>query len=142
PWCPPAARLSVQGIHRLMGSIYNDLVELVFEGLSGSTALQLAHDVLGRQMVLPTAREGVVDVELQRLELDERTALQNVHVRILRYDERFDVEVNFVPQDAEGASPETVMDALHQYAKKLGQRHHTDSYYAGIEPSSDEDTRF
>jgi hypothetical protein len=125
-----------------MRSIEKDLTELVFEGLSGSTAQQLAHEVLGRPAVLPTANEGVVDVELPRLEVDERTVLQKVHVRILRYEDQFDVEVNFIPRDAEGGSSEGMMDALHQYAMRLSQRHHVDSYYAGIEPASDEETRF
>lgn len=125
-----------------MRPIEKDLTELVFEGLSESTALQLAQEVLGRPVVLPAANEGVVDVEVPRLEVDERTTLQKVHVRILRYDHQFDVEVNFVPRDAEGGSPEAMMDALHQYAIRLSQRHHVDSYYAGIEPASGEETRF
>jgi hypothetical protein len=119
-----------------------DLTELVFEGLSESTALQLAQEVLGRAVVLPTADEGVVDVGLPRLEVDERTALQKVRVRILRYDDQFDVEVNFVPRDTESASPEAMMDSLHRYAMRLSQRHHIGSYYAGIEPASDKETRF
>jgi len=125
-----------------MQSIDKDLTELVFAGLSGSTALQLAQEVLGRPVALPTAGEGVVDVELPRLEVDERTMLRNVHVRILRYDDQYDIEVNFVPRDAEGGSPEGIMDALHQYAMHLSQRHHVDSYYAGLEPASDEETRY
>ena len=125
-----------------MRSIDKDLTELVFEGLSGSTALQLAEEVLGRPVVLPAANEVLVDVELPRLELDEQTALKKVHVRILTYDDQFDVEVNFIPRDAEGASLEAVMDALHRYAIRLSERHDVGSYYAGIEPASDEATRF
>jgi hypothetical protein len=34
------------------------------------------------------------------------------------------------------------MDALHQYAMQLSQRYHLDRYYAGLDPASDEETRF
>jgi hypothetical protein len=60
----------------------SDLYELVFEGLSGSTALQLAQELAGTSMALPMPDEGVVHVELPRLVLDERTVLRKVHVRI------------------------------------------------------------
>ena len=125
-----------------MLSFENDLIELVFEGLSGPTALALAQEVLGRPMVLPTADEGVVDVELPRLVVDQRTVLRKVHVRILAYDRQYDVELNFVPRDAEGGASEAMTDAVHEYATQMGQRFHVDTFYAGLDPASDEDTRF
>lgn len=119
-----------------------ELYELVFEGLSETTALQLAQDVQGRPMASPGPDEGVVDVRLPRLKLNARTVLVDVSVRILRYGNQYDVVVLF-ESDLEWAGPfGEIMDALHEYAMKLSQRHNVKSYYAGLDPAMDEDTRF
>lgn len=126
-----------------MRSIEDELTELVFEGLDEATALQLSQEILHRRVVLPTLDEGVFETEISRLELGERTALNNAHIRVIRYDhDVYDVEVNFIPSGVEGVSPDVLMEELHEFAVRLGTAHGVESYYAGLEPASDEETRF
>ena len=64
------------------------------------------------------------------------------HVRLLRYDgDCYDVEINFIPGEAECASS-SVMGAVHEYAKRLAAEHAISTYFAGMEPARDEDTRY
>ena len=125
-----------------MPAFEDEFIELIFEGLEEGVASRLAHQVLGRSIDLPSADEGVVDVALARLEIAERTALGNAHVRVLRYGKDiYDVEINFLARDAEG-SLDALIETLHEFAIRLADAHGVASFYAGIDPAMDEDTRF
>jgi hypothetical protein len=69
------------------------------------------------------------------------TAIPNVSVRILHYDGKFDVEANWstadLPEPAEWS-----IAALHRKAQEIATRYEIESYFAGLDPASDEDTRF
>lgn len=58
-----------------------DLAEMIFEGLDGAVARHVVRTVSGQDMALPTPDQGVVYLELPRLQLDEKATLRNVHVR-------------------------------------------------------------
>lgn len=125
-----------------MRSIYDDLSELPFEGLSEATALRLAEDVMGRAIPEFAAGGGVMHVKMPNLDLGGGLVLRNARLRLLRYEGSFDVEINFVLRDAEGGPLEGVIERLHKFAMDLSRRHNVMVYYAGLEPASDEDTRF
>lgn len=126
-----------------MRTIDDDLTELVFENVDESTAVQLAAAIASRQIEMPTRESGVVDVPLDRVDIGLGVLLTGVHMRVLRYeDTRFDVEVNFIPRDAEISSASSWVDALHQYAVRLGRIHNVSSFFAGLDPAVDEKTRY
>ncbi len=126
-----------------MGSASKDLTELVFEGLDAAKARSLSQALVGELVELPTLEAGLVERRLSRLEIREGAALINANVRILRYDgDVYDIEVNFVPLEAACAEPEALTTALHEFAMHMSREHGIASFYAGLEPASDEETRF
>lgn len=124
-----------------MPSLENELFELVFEGLENVTAASLSSALLGTDVQLPTKQEGLREIALESLPLQPGIALGDVHVRLLRYDDVYDVEVNFRLRHATAPSHDAVVDALYGFAASLAEANGIDAYFAGIEPASDEDTR-
>lgn len=126
-----------------MLSARDGLSELVFEGLNEHAALQLSKGLLGRDVVLPKSTEGVCEHEISRLELGDKVALKNAHLRVLRYDhDVYDVEINFVVAEVRSESPDSLLEALHEFSIRLGRALGVTSFYAGLEPASDEETRY
>lgn len=125
-----------------MRSVDEELTELVFEGMDEAKALGLVADILARPLSPPSCEQVLEDVEVPVLDVGGRVALRDVHVRLLRYDgDVYDVEINFIPASAAGTNP-FVMRAVHDYANGLGTKHAVTRYFAGMEPASDEDTRY
>jgi len=126
-----------------MRAVEYEMTELVFEGLNVARAAQLSEQVSGKSLMLPTLDQGVVETTVPRLEIGSGVVLVNVHLRVLRYGgDVYDVELNFIPGIAECDFPAVLMASLHKFAIRLGEANEVDNYYAGIEPASDEETRF
>lgn len=65
--------------------------------------------------------------------------LENVFLRVVKYENYFDVDFNF--KIAEEKTPE-LMHCLHAYAKKISIDFEVKNFFGGIEPASDEETRY
>ncbi|MCG8554618.1 MAG: hypothetical protein MJD61_04915 [Proteobacteria bacterium] len=79
---------------------------------------------------------------MKSLSLGEGVVLGDVHVRCLRYDGDFyDVEINFRLKDSVAPSTKALVEALHAFACRLADHAGVESYFAGLEPAADEDTR-
>lgn len=129
-----------KGFHLMIRSDESELTELVFEGLEEITARQLSQEVLGRGVVLPTV-DDLVDIKVPYMEIGERMVLRNAHVRVLRYGNVYDVEINFIPREA-GYDLNALIEGVHGFAIRVANAHGVSSYFAGIEPACDEDTRY
>lgn len=119
----------------------NELFELVFEGLDRSAAEGLARD-LGHSLQPLSEGDGVQEVSVEELDLGGGAVLHDAHLRFLRYDGvAYDVEVNFKRRQAEAASSSVLIAALFDFAAKLAEANGVETYFAGLEPASDEETR-
>jgi hypothetical protein len=134
--------LQIQRVHRLMQSTATEIIELVFERVDEASAVSLSNRILENPVRVPTEEEGVSEVEIQRLSLGGNLNLNRVHLRILRYEGTcFDVELNFALDDVDGHFHAVLGEALHRFANRHADAIGVQSYYAGLEPAVDEDTR-
>jgi hypothetical protein len=134
------------------------LVEVVFESVPSLTAEALMHDIIalsdgvcgidvdGKSVLVGTSAGELVasGVSCAAVRLAHVTmecgAVPNVGLRLLRTgDDRFDVELNVDLDDVD--SPAALASALHALARGLAGRNAVTSYFAGLEPAADEDTR-
>ncbi|WAS96430.1 hypothetical protein [Nannocystis punicea] len=134
------------------------IVEVVFESVAPNTAATLLHDVIATSSDVrgidvdgksvssgASARELVgsgascVSVRLSDATMGCRL-VPNVGLRLLKTgDDCYDVEVNLDLDDVD--EPSTIASALHDFARDLARRNDVASYFAGLEPAADEDTR-
>lgn len=126
-----------------MRSLDDDLFELVFERIDEPRAVALWRTLLGHDAQFPSEEnEGARDVSVESLVLQHGAVLGNVHVRLLRYDQNvYDVELNFRFGQSEETSKRVLIAALFEFAAKLADANGITTYFAGLEPASDKDTR-
>ncbi|WP_141734311.1 hypothetical protein [Oligoflexus tunisiensis] len=117
-----------------------NIIEIVFENIPCNQLLPL----LGK-----VAREHVSESILSELDLNKvynyyfpklagtGFSLIEPHVRIIKYDEKYDLEVSI---DLKKQAPlSNIM--LSKFFATLAQEHQVKQVYGGLEPASDEDTR-
>jgi hypothetical protein len=134
-------------------------IEVVFDSVSMDAAVGLARDVLTASSgsiglhidtdeVPPDLPVGVVLGRLDsmayyfvaELDIGGVAPLVRVRHRVVRHSGgSFDVEVNFDTDDLDGG-PDRV-GALHAFSTRLARKHGVETYYGGIEPAVDLDTR-
>ncbi len=68
--------------------------------------------------------------------------LPKVQLRLLKYDNHYDIDFNFDSNRIKGMSTTTLMKQLHTQVKKLALSCNVTSFFGGVEPASDEDTRY
>ncbi|WP_282418105.1 hypothetical protein [Polyangium sp. 15x6] len=73
------------------------------------------------------------------IEIGELGWVPDVGIRVVRVPAGFDVELSIDLDDI--ADPGALARALFSHAQRLAAAHEVTSFYAGLEPASDEDTR-
>lgn len=66
----------------------------------------------------------------------------NIQFRLVKYGCEYDVDFNFYYDEIEHISLPALICSVHAYAKGLALKFGISSYYSGMEPASDEETRF
>ncbi|MGE8486461.1 MAG: hypothetical protein ACN6Q5_28195 [Pseudomonas sp.] len=84
--------------------------------------------------------EVCVLVNVRNLKIME-LIIGSVLVRILKYDGVFDIDFSFDESDV-GLRERAVVDVLLAYSKGMADKFEVARYFCGVEPASDEDTRF
>jgi hypothetical protein len=84
--------------------------------------------------------EICVLVNVRNLKVRE-LIISAVLVRVLKYDGMFDVDFSFDESDV-GLRGRAVLDALLAYSKGMADKIEVASYFYGVEPASNEETRF
>lgn len=145
----------------------SNLIEVVFEGVAKGCVMQLlalliqsAEKLTGIQcsenIVLLVNDElseealnqllnfnGDVSVlfNLQDVKLGS-IVLPSVQLRLVKYGSDYDIDFNFDYNELENVSMTTLINSLHSKAKTLASEFDITSFYGGMEPASDEDTRY
>ena len=119
-----------------------ELYELIFEELNEPTAEALCFEILGEAPVIPSKELGLWEVEIASLVLEPGFTIPNAHLRLLRYEDIiYDVELNFTTSSLKPELLPRFVDTLHRFARQLAVKHSITSYYSGLEPAADEETR-
>jgi len=125
-----------------MALMTKEFVEVVFEGLDGTVALNLAEMISVGTPRLPVPEEGVWETAVDNQIIKDGISIKNVHVRILCYDESvYDVEMNFILNDTNAGTQDALQFSLHGFALELAEKCGVQSYYGGLEPAADQETR-
>lgn len=85
--------------------------------------------------IIEKITDGSLFVNLISLDMGEIT-LSGCALRVIRYDDRFDLEISF---DSEDAPLYEYM--VPRFASEMAERYQVENFYAGIEPAADEETR-
>lgn len=65
-----------------------------------------------------------------------------VLLRLIKYGDKFDIDFNFDESDVKGIGTTALMKKFHAYITELGEDHEVAHWFGGLEPASDEDTRY
>jgi len=125
-----------------------ELIEIVFEALGQKQTEQVYKDITGKVICLNnifdfTEEAEVFNVVVGKVSFSSQIETDNVHLNILRYEEKtYDIEINFDLNDVKENKLIRLEQAFYIYASNIANRNNIKSYYAGLEPAHDEDTRF
>ncbi len=82
-----------------------------------------------------------VIINLHAIKLDG-IILPNVQLRLVKYGNEYDIDFNFDYNELRNIDMTALIDNLHAHAKNIALELGITSFYGGIEPASDEDTRY
>lgn len=144
-----------------------NLLEVVFEGVLKSSVIQLlmllvnsskciintqcsenidlqfkdklSEDALDK--VLSFESDVSVLINLQNL-TTENIELPKVLLRLVKYGEQYDIDFNFEVDTLDDANLKLLITSLHHDVNKIAIAHNVDRFYCGLEPASDESTRY
>ncbi|GFO76319.1 hypothetical protein BPLS_P4024 [Bathymodiolus platifrons methanotrophic gill symbiont] len=68
--------------------------------------------------------------------------LPNVLLRLVKYDEKYDIDFNFDSNEMKNTDMMNLVTDLHYHAKEIAKGHDVGALFGGLEPASDEDTRY
>lgn len=144
-----------------------DLLEIVLENILRSKVCQLLMLLLGQagQIVEIQCSEAIKISSESNISEDEIESFLNlmddasliiklsslniagcsipsVLLRLVKYGDQYDIDFNFDESDITGMDTMALMKQLHGYVCELGKRYEVGDWFGGIEPASDEDTRY
>ena len=68
--------------------------------------------------------------------------LPKVLLRLVKYGEQYDIDFNFDSNELENVDMMSLVTQLHDHAKEIARDNDVDTFFGGMEPASDEDTRY
>ena len=68
--------------------------------------------------------------------------LPSVLLRLVKYNELFDVDFNFDVDELKNTNAALVMSQLHGYAKQISGNFNVWNFFGGMEPAADKNTRY
>ena len=143
-----------------------DLLEVVFEGVSKDKAVGLFMALLSGSLNLSVVScpedikltdgieldksvlNSLVNIEDLALLINvdtlklEHINLSNVLIRLTKYEKLFDIDFNIDIDNCRNINKKTFIRELQNVVSKLAGNHQITSYFAGMEPATDEDTRY
>ncbi len=81
---------------------------------------------------------GAIHVDIQNVEISNHV-LPKVAVQIYKYTNTYDLSIDVDYQELQGLIS---LKSLQKWASEVSHRLNSESYFCGLEPASDEDTRF
>ncbi|WP_409523500.1 hypothetical protein [Nitrincola sp. MINF-07-Sa-05] len=122
----------IQGSKKISGYQCSENIPMFTEGELSEEELSRFLDFNGDASILINAD----DVKLGDV------FLPNIQLRLVKYGCEYDVDFNFNCDEIENVSMGALINGIHSYAKSLALEFGISSYYGGMEPASDEETRY
>lgn len=144
-----------------------NLFEVVFEGVNKTYVVQIltrlisdAKRIIGVECTEDIALMGEGQLDIEALEsvlnfngdvsilikLQEMKAgnaiLPSVLLRLVKYDDQFDVDFNFDADELKNMNVALLMRHLHSYAQEVAGECNVGNFFGGMEPASDKSTRY
>lgn len=98
-------------------------------------------DVKTLELFLNSQHSGIAIINLEYFRLGS-VIFPDVLIRLEKYNGFFNVDFNFKPQDLKKESMETFVAELHKYSREVAKKFNLDTFFAGMDPAEDEETRF
>jgi len=142
------------------------LLEVVFEGVNKTTVYDLAKALLNNARRIDVEYSKSIKLTTTNRELDhqyidsfinqknddciivklqefrvKRIVIPFVLLRILKYGTKYDIDYNFDDM-LEDKDKLLLLDDIYEHTVSLGEQYKVDSWFFGLEPASDEETRF
>ena len=144
-----------------------DLLEVVLENVSCSNVCQLFLVLLGHagQIIKVQSNEPIEissEADISQDEIESFINLTNdasliiklrdlnlagiiipsVLLRLVKYGDQYDIDFNFDESDISDVGTTELMKELNVYISDLGKTYQVGEWFGGMEPASDEDTRY
>lgn len=68
--------------------------------------------------------------------------IPNALLRLVKYGELYDIDFNFDPDEFKDVARMSLVKQLHDHAKEVAIDSEIDTFFGGMEPASDKDTRY
>lgn len=83
---------------------------------------------------------GALLINLNELNL-ESIEIPKCSIRIINYDDKYDLEINFDLVDVSMIDNKLLLNELRIFSSNIAENYRINNYYAGIEPAYDEENR-
>jgi hypothetical protein len=93
------------------------------------------------EIFLKLSDDASLLIKLSDLKINN-VVIPSVLLRVVKYNDQFDIDFNFDEQDIESMSTTTLMKEIHSFVSKICESYEIDHWFGGMEPASDEATRF
>lgn len=117
---------------RIAGIDNQENIQLVEEGVLNKEAVE---------SIINFASDASILLRLENMKIDS-IILPLVLLRLVKYHDQYDIDFNFNLNDIHNIDVNKLIEVLHNYVTTLAKENGVESWFAGIEPASDEDTRY
>ena len=124
--------LLTAGAGRIINAQCSEDVRLIIAGELDANALDSILNFHGDVTVL---------IRLNEMKVGD-IILPNVLLRLVKYGELYDIDFNFDSNEFENVGMMNLVTELHDYVKEIARNHNVDTFFGGMEPAWDEDTRY
>jgi len=104
-----------------------------------SSETNISEDEVKRFLDLPD--DASITIKLSSLNI-VGCIISSVLLRLVKYGDQYDIDFNFDESDVTCMDTTALMKQLHKYISELGKKYKVGDWFGGIEPASDEDTRY
>lgn len=132
-------------LHFLLGSI--------FEGGKGIKLVRSSFDELEKyegheikidsfiNLILGFCGNAFLIVSMGSFDMG-KASVREVILRVIEYSGRYDLDFNFDGEAIDEGTRVSLIKYIHEYMIMLSEKYEVGRWYGGLEPASDEDTRF
>ena len=90
---------------------------------------------------LKLSEGAVMQIKFDFLKIDD-LIIPSVLLQLHKYEDKFDIDFNFDEQEMKGVNASAIMKKIHWFVSKIGELYGVELWYGGMEPASDEATRY
>lgn len=90
---------------------------------------------------LDLSDDASIIIKLSDLQIGDNL-VPAVLLRVMKYGNQFDIDFNFSEQDIKSMIISVIIKKIYEFASGIGKSYEIEQWFGGMEPASDEDTRY